>query len=118
MSLVLKVEKFIIKNQYKVRYTFVSIGEQDKELMDKHGDVLVNFGGTYVGDGGFTLPDKYLSLRTLNYTQTFDKGAIPSAENRAVAYESETSAKIQAAMDQLRTDNLPDNFTSSANVTI
>ena len=101
MALVLKVEKFIIKDQYRV----------------KHGDVLVNFGGAYVGDGGFTLPDKELNLRTVNYTQSFDKDAIPTAEARATAYASETSAKIETAMDALRTDNLPDSFTSDNNVT-
>jgi len=117
MALVLKIEKLVVKDQYRVKFTFVSLGDQDVELMNKHGDVLVNFGGTYVGDGGFNLPDKLLNLRTLSYQQSFDKGAIPTAEIRATAYDTETQTKIETAMDDLRTDNLPDNFTSDNNVT-
>ena len=96
MSALLKVTRDIENEVWKLTFSIdpLKLSESDKDLVAKFGEPSINVGGVFLSGGNdtFTLPDKYVRVRTdLPFTQTFDSTTAP--------FNTNTLVKAQAFQD-------------------
>jgi hypothetical protein len=117
MPALLKIKRSIDNEVWKINFTLdvASIPESDKELMRKFGEPEINVGGTFtvaeVGD--FTLPDKYIKVKSgLPFLQEFDSKSpdfLTDVKEKALAFEEEFIVRYTQAFTDLRSSE--DTFT-------
>jgi len=117
MPALLKIKRSIENDVWRINFNLdaASIPESDKELMRKFGEPEINVGGTFtvpeVGD--FTLPDKYIKVRSgLPFTQEFDSKSpefLTDVQEKALAFEEEFVSRYAQAFTDLRVSQ--DTFT-------
>jgi hypothetical protein len=117
MPALLKIKRSIDNEVWKINFTLetASIPESDKELMRKFGEPEINVGGTFTvaGLGDFTLPDKFIKVKSgLPYLQEFDAKSPDFSANtqeKALAFEEEFVTRYAQAFTTLRSSE--DTFT-------
>lgn len=115
MAVTLQIDKTLANNQYTVKFSLIEITDSDNQLMDKFGEVVIDFGGAFTGPPAFSLPVNERSLRTgLPVMQVFDGNADVMAESKANVFETENRAKITGELATLRA--MSDGFTLSDQV--
>jgi hypothetical protein len=110
MSALLKVTRDIENEVWKLTFSIdpLKLSESDKDLMAKFGEPSINVGGVFLSDGNdaFTLPDKYVRVRTdLPFTQAFDSTTVPFNTNtlvKAQAFQDTFVDRYTSAFVELR----------------
>ena len=105
----LLVNKSIVNGVYIDTFTLdvSTLSDNDKQLLAKHGEPVINAGGAY-GSGGdaYTLPDEYIKIVSgLPFTQKFDPANstfTTHTQTKAEAYITGFLATYQAALAALR----------------
>jgi hypothetical protein len=117
MPALLKIKRYIENEVWKIVFSLdvSSLSENDKELIRKFGEPEVNIGGTYLAEtpDEYTLPDKYLRVRTdLPFVQEFDAKSLirdnqaaaqTAAQTQAIAFQTAFVSNYEGAFTTLRT---------------
>jgi hypothetical protein len=124
MSTILKITRSIDNDIWKIIFSVDSakFSETDKQLISKFGEPEINVGGVFLGPVAgvenpdqFTLPDKYLKIRSgLPYVQEFDSRGNSgifsnNTQIKAEAFQAEFVSRYMEALTALR--NNVDGFT-------
>jgi hypothetical protein len=117
MPALLKIKRSIDNDVWKITFSLdlASLSESDKDLIRKFGEPQINVGGIFLSgtENEYTLPDKYIRVRThLPFTQEFDSKSPSFSENtqvKALAFQQFFVEQYSQAFTDLR-DN-PDTFT-------
>lgn len=124
MPTILKIKRVIENDIWKINFNLdaTSLSENDKDLIRKFGEPQINIGGVFLSDTAdeYTLPDKYIRVRTdLPFTQEFDSKS-PDFENntqtKAIAFQTNFTDLYEAAFNSLR--DMVDTFTGEYLVNI
>jgi hypothetical protein len=108
----MQIRRFYTLNDgvYKVSIKTEKWSELDQQLMAKYGEPEIDLGGSFTGPPAFTLSSNLVKIMSESpFTQSFDSQDYADAEDRADVWATEISARIDAAVTDLRTNT--DDFT-------
>ena len=123
MSCTLTIEKTLTNGVYQVKITTSNFSDTDLSAITKYGDPMIATGGSIpLGNTTFdlnTTDNPELALKAgfaSGYTKTWDSDGDDNAGDKATAWANEIRARMQTALNVLRTKM--DSFTGTTTMTI